>query len=125
MSEDKPEEPGSKPITAKRDMSRYERLLAHLSEPYDLTDISPFAPSAAIYFMDGYSNVTFELQGSGEELFLEFWDQNTSISASSPVLYDKEVASKEVYVPAPRPLRPSLFIRSTHLKGIQGRPVST
>jgi hypothetical protein len=104
MSNEKPEESG---LTSKLDTSRYGRLLTQLPQPYDLTDISPFSPSAAIYFMDGYSDVTFSLHGSGEELYLEFWDQNTSISASSPLLYDNEVVTKGIYVPAPQPLRPA------------------
>jgi hypothetical protein len=77
-----------------------------LGTPYDATDLSPFNPSGAIYFMDGYSDAKIRLRASGEEILLQFWDKNTSISASAPFVFDEERARQGVYLPAPPPLRP-------------------
>ena len=79
--------------------------LRSLPTPYDWRDIAPFSPSAAIYFMDGYSDARIRLCGSDEEVFLQFWDQNTSIAASAPMLFDEAVDTREVFTPVPPPLR--------------------
>jgi hypothetical protein len=71
--------------------------------PHTSSDLGRFASSAAIYFMDGYSDVRFKIQASGEELFLSFWDRNTSIAASTPFIYTG--ADESAFVPVPAPLR--------------------
>lgn len=68
------------------------------------TDISAFNPSAAIYFMDGYSDSTIILHGSGEVLKWEFHDKNTSIAATKPVLYHEKTIAEGLYIPVPEPL---------------------
>ena len=65
-----------------------------------------FTPSPAIYLMDGASDATIRLRGSGEELSFSFVDENTSIAASAPLLFDRDKATHGVYVPTPKPLRP-------------------
>jgi len=79
--------------------------LRHFPQEYELTDISPFATSAAVYFMDGYSDATVQLRESGEILRFEFHDRSTSIAASSPFVH-RAGAQEEVFAPAPPPLRP-------------------
>jgi hypothetical protein len=79
-------------------------LRSGLPAPYDLIDISPFAPSGAIYFMDGFSDVRFRLYASGEEIYLQFADKNTSIAASAPKLYDPSLETQDIFLPAPPPL---------------------
>lgn len=81
-----------------------------LGDPYEATDISRFNPSGAIYFMDGYSDARIKLRGSGEEIFLQFWDKNTSISASAPIPFERERVMQGLYVPAPPPLRPVAYM---------------
>jgi len=73
---------------------------------YTSKDISNFAPSPAIYFMDGFSAAHIRILGSNEEIVLEFRDLNTSIAASSPELFAPGNERKELYVPVPEPLRP-------------------
>ena len=85
----------------------YERL-EDLPEPYDLTDVSPFSPSTAIYFMDGFSDATVRLR-DGTELSFAFQDSNTSISASAPVLYGEKELEDGVYTAVPPPLEPQAF----------------
>lgn len=80
-----------------------------LPEPYDLTDVSPFSPSSAIYFMDGFSDAWVRLRGSGEELSFAFEDSNTSIAASAPALYGEGEMDDGLYVPVPEPLAPVAF----------------
>jgi hypothetical protein len=82
-------------------------LRSGLPAPYDLIDISPFAPSGAIYFMDGSSDVRFRLYASGEEVFLQFSDKNTSIAATAPKLYNPALESQDIFLPAPPPLTAS------------------
>lgn len=84
----------------------YRRQFATLPEPYQLTDISPFPPSSAIYFMDGQSDATVRILSSGEQITYNFADANTSIAATAPLLYDREVLSKGLHLDAPEPLRP-------------------
>lgn len=88
---------------------RRQPELAELAEPYDLTDVSPFSPSSAVYFMDGFSDAWVTLRGSGEELSFAFEDSNTSIAASAPALYDEAEATEGLYVPVPPPLEPTAF----------------
>ena len=83
-------------------------------EPYDVGDFSPFTPSNAIYFMDGYSEAEVRILGSGERMKLEWHDDNTSIAASAPFVWDKNVADAGLYVPIPKPLRPVAYF-PTHL----------
>jgi hypothetical protein len=89
----------------RRTLERFGEQLRSLPAPYDVTDVSPFATSPAVYFMDGQSDATIRLRGSGEEIQLEFHDANTSISASAPFLYDPQ-ARAEQYTPGPEPLEP-------------------
>lgn len=94
-------------------MKDEDRIEAVLGEPYDALDIAPFSPSCAIYFMNGYSNATVRLR-SGDELFFEFEDANTSIAASAPFDYRHSILEEGLYVPVPPPLRP-----------VAGRPSNT
>jgi len=100
-------------------------LVGDLPEPYTAHDVSPFAPSGAVYFMDGGSDAQVRLLESGEHLAFKFADQNTSIAASAPVVY-AGTGDLILYTPAPPPLRssaslpentPDPFLRptSTHL----------
>jgi hypothetical protein len=73
-----------------------------IPHPHSLRDCGRFASSAAIYFMDGYSDVRFRIYDSKEELFLMFWDRNTSIAASSPFVFSSE--DEAAFVPVPEPL---------------------
>jgi hypothetical protein len=77
---------------------------ARLDPPYEAHDASPFAPSGAIYFMDGRSDATVELK-NGDVFTLEFHDAGTSIAASAP-LPRPDAATEGVFVPAPPPLPP-------------------
>ncbi|MFG6488311.1 hypothetical protein ACG04R_16610 [Roseateles sp. BYS78W] len=86
-------------------LAQHRDLLAAIPTPYGWRDVAPFAPSAAVYFMDGYSNARIRLRGSGEELFLEFWDRNTSIAASAPQVYEPAREESLVYTPVPPPLQ--------------------
>ncbi|HST33316.1 MAG TPA: hypothetical protein VLJ80_07320 [Solirubrobacteraceae bacterium] len=83
--------------------------MSDLPAPYSERDAAPFSPSGAIYFMNGYSDATITLRGSHEELFLAFRDENTSIAASAPRLYDKEALEAGLYVPVPPPLLAEAF----------------
>lgn len=73
---------------------------------YDATDISPFSPSAAVYWMDGGSDATIVLRESEEKVTLSFEDRNTVIAASSPFVFDKQTAETGLYTPVPEPLQP-------------------
>jgi hypothetical protein len=88
---------------------RYAQRLRELPEPYDLADLSPFAPSGAIYFMNGTSGATVRVLSTGEHLSFEWRDENTSIAASAPVLYDETVQERGIYIPVPPPLEPTAF----------------
>jgi hypothetical protein len=88
---------------------RYGALLRELPEPYNLTDLSPFAPSGAIYFMNGTSGATVRVLSTGEQMSFEWRDENTSIAASAPVLYDDVVHERGIYIPVPPPLEPTAF----------------
>src|SRR4051794_19683552 len=66
---------------------RHGAIIEQLPDPYELTDVSPFSPSSAVYFMDGFSDATVRLAGSGEELSFAFQDSNTSIGATAPIAY--------------------------------------
>jgi hypothetical protein len=77
---------------------------ARLDPPYEAHDASPFAPSGAIYFMDGRSDATVELK-NGDVFTLEFHDAGTSIAASAPLPHP-DAASEGVFVPVPPPLPP-------------------
>ena len=72
--------------------------------PYSWKDVATFSPSAAVYFMDGYSDARIRIRGSNEEIFLSFWDRNTAISASAPRVFDPRIEETMVYTPAPEPL---------------------
>lgn len=76
---------------------------------YEPSEISPFTPSGCIYFMDGFSAATFQIHDSEEEFTLEFWDKNTSISASAPFVFDEDSLNREVYLPVPKPLEPFAY----------------
>ncbi len=73
-------------------------------------DVSKFNPSGAIYFMDGYSDATLIIKKSGERLHFKFWDRNTSISATAPMLYNKKELEKGIYIPVPPPLEATAFL---------------
>jgi len=79
--------------------------LAQIPGPYDWRDVAPFAPSGAVYFMDGYSDARIQVLESEEEFFLQFWDQNTSISASAPQVFERGSLERELYTPVPPPLK--------------------
>lgn len=96
---------GGIPRAIRHSMERVGDQIRQLPNEYELTDISPFATSAAVYFMDGYSDATVQLRESGEILRFEFHDQSTSIAASSPFVH-RAAGQDEVFVPAPPPLRP-------------------
>jgi len=83
-------------------MTDFER---HIPAPYDVLDVAPFAPSSAVYFMNGYSNATVRLT-DGNEFTLEFTDANTSISASAPFDVEETTIESRAYTPAPPPLKP-------------------
>lgn len=83
--------------------------MPEIPKPYTMRDVSRFSPSPAIYFMDGYSDATIRLR-SGEELFLQFYDANTSIGASTPFVFDQAAVRKGAYTPVPEPLRPSAYL---------------
>lgn len=101
---------GSRPVAkfesteGRSGLARDEWLRA-IPSPYDWRDVAPFAPSGAVYFMDGYSDATIRLRASEEEVFLQFWDQNTSIAASAPMVYNESHLDSEVFTPVPPPLR--------------------
>jgi hypothetical protein len=76
---------------------------------YRITDISPFSPSAAIYFMDGYSEATVEVHSTGQKMTFRFRDENSSIASSAPRFFDENLFTTSVYVPAPPPLSPRAF----------------
>lgn len=80
--------------------------LPAIPAPYSWRDIAPFSPSSAIYFMDGYSDATIRLRESHEELFLQFWDKNTTISASAPELFGPGKERAQLFTAVPRPLAP-------------------
>jgi hypothetical protein len=80
--------------------------LEKIPTPYSWRDVAVFAPSAAVYFMDGYSDARIRIRGSNEEIFLAFWDRNTSIAASAPRVFDPSLEEAMVYTPAPEPLMP-------------------
>lgn len=84
-------------------------MIAELPAPYELTDVSPFSPSGAIYFMNGWSSATIRLISSGEELTFTWTDENTSIAASAPLLYDEKTVTNGIYVPVPPPLKPVAY----------------
>ena len=84
--------------------------LSAFASVYDLTDISPFPPSAAVYWMDGWSDATFVLRDSQEKVYLDFTDRNTVIAASSPFVFDEELAISGQYTPVPEPLDPSAHL---------------
>lgn len=90
-------------------LAQIQASLAELGSSYEVTDIGPFAPSGAIYFMNGSSGATVQF-ASGDELALEFQDENTSIAASAPILYQEQLQLEGLYVPVPPPLRPSAFL---------------
>jgi len=73
---------------------------------YDLTDLGHFSPSGAIYFMDGQSDATVRILATGKEMTFHFSDQDTSIAASAPQLFSKELTDKPAFIPVPPPLRP-------------------
>jgi hypothetical protein len=106
-----------------RTRARFGDSLLSLPEPYDFGDLSPFATSAAIYFMDGTSDATVKLRGSGEELKFDFHDESTSIGASSPFVH-RPGGDATAYVPAPQPLSPEARRPSDAPAGYD-RPTST
>lgn len=73
---------------------------------YDLRDIGPFAPSGAIYFMDGSSEATVRVYATGQTMTFSFTDQSTSIAASAPTSFNSNLQKSGVFVPVPPPLRP-------------------
>lgn len=91
------------------EQGRSRKRLAEVPEPYDLTDLSPFAPSGAIYFMNGSSGATVRVLETGEKLTFEWRDENTSIAATAPLLYDDLRQEQGVHIPVPPPLRPVAF----------------
>lgn len=97
---------GGVSLVPSAETTRIEPTSSQFESPYRATDISPFAPSGAVYFMDGGSDVTFRLRGSTEEIRLDFTDQNTSISASKPLVYTPDALAQGLYVPVPPPLDP-------------------
>lgn len=82
---------------------------AGLPQPYDVADLGPFAPSGAIYFMNGTSGATVRVLSNGEQLSFEWRDENTAIAASAPVVYDQAVGERGMYIPVPPPLEPTAF----------------
>lgn len=106
-----------------RTRARFGDSLASMPEPYDFGDLSPFATSAAIYFMDGTSDATVRLRGSGEELNFDFHDESTSIATSSPFMHQPG-DDATAYVPAPMPLSPEARRPSDAPVGYD-RPTST
>jgi hypothetical protein len=85
-------------------LSAYTDWLVNIPSPYSWRDVARFAPSAAAYFMDGYSDARIRIRASGEEILLQFWDQNTSIAASAPKTFDSTHLAATHYTPAPPPL---------------------
>jgi hypothetical protein len=83
--------------------------MAEIPPPHTLRDVARFSPSAAIYFMDGYSDATIRLT-SGEEISLKFFDANTSIAASTPFVFNSHATRDGVYTPVPEPLKPRAFL---------------
>jgi hypothetical protein len=75
-------------------------------QAYDRTDLGPFSPSGAIYFMDGASEATVKIKSTGETLTFSFTDQSTSIAASAPTLFNSGLIKAGMFVPVPPPLRP-------------------
>lgn len=110
-----------KPLARTR--ARFGDRLVSIPEPYDFGDLSPFATSAAIYFMDGTSDATVRLRGSGEELKFDFHDKSTSIAASSPFV-NHSGDDAAAYVPAPPPLSP-VARRPSDAPAGYDRPTST
>jgi hypothetical protein len=55
--------------------------------------------------MNGYSEATVRLRGSLEEITFRFQDENTSIAASAPGVYEPAMESVGVFVPVPSPLK--------------------
>jgi hypothetical protein len=99
-----------------------------IPQPYSWRDVAAFSPSAAIYFMDGFSEAHIRIRKSEEEFSLKFWDQNTAISASDPVLFDETQLTRAFYTPAPAPLisqsfipenTPERYLRKTTFHGMQ------
>lgn len=96
----------------------------NIPEPYEVGDFSPFNPSQAIYFMDGYSAADVRITASGETLSFEWYDENTTIAARAPFVYDEEAAKRGLYTVVPKPLRP-LGLLPTHLpKGYDRKTTS-
>jgi hypothetical protein len=79
-------------------------LVDGTSDLYDLRDAGPFNPSSAIYFMDGYSDATVKVHGTGETMTFKFYDDATSIAASEPLLPEAPVVTHGVFLAAPPPL---------------------
>jgi hypothetical protein len=79
-------------------------LQAEALKDYDCTDVSPFAPSAAIYFMNGYSDATVRVYTTDEKMTFRWWDQATSIAASAPLTRGVHNMEEGAFLVAPRPL---------------------
>ena len=78
-------------------------------QQYEQRDLGPFAPSGAVYFMDGSSQATVKIYATGDTLTFDFSDANTSISASEPILYTSSLKTKGMFLPVPEPLKSVAF----------------
>jgi hypothetical protein len=61
--------------------------------------------------MDGFSSATVRVIGMDEDVAeLQFFDDNTAIAVSTPLLFDENVLRQGVFVPVPCPLESVAFM---------------